>query len=110
MRTAAPAGALLALTASLLSLPGVAIAGPADYVYEPAVEYGEREIDFKAGSAKLREGDRTNATSLGLGWGVTSRWFTEVYAKWHKEPGEASGFAATGSVANPIARDRSLMP
>jgi hypothetical protein len=94
MRTAAPVGALLALAASLMSLPGAAVAGPADYVYEPAVEYGEREIDFKAGSAKLREGERESAASIGFGLGVTQRWFTEFYAKWHKEPGEGNTFDA----------------
>lgn len=94
MRTAAMAGAFAALAASLMSSPSVSVAGPADYVYEAAVEYGEREIDFKTGTAKLREGDRANATSLGFGWGVTSYWFTEVYAKWHKDPGQTSGFDA----------------
>jgi hypothetical protein len=92
IRTAALAGASLALATSLTPLP--AFAGPADYVYEPAVEYGEREIDFKTGTAKLRDGERASATSLGFGYGVTPRWFTEFYAKWHKEPGEASGFDA----------------
>jgi hypothetical protein len=94
MRTAAAAGAFLALAASLMSLPTPALAGPADYVYEPAVEYGEREIDFKAGTAKLRDGDRESAQSLGFGLGVTSRWFTEFYAKWHQTPDEGKGFDA----------------
>jgi hypothetical protein len=94
MRSALQAGAFLALTASLLSLPAMSIAGPSDYVYTPAVEYGEREIDFKAGTAKSRDGTRESAYSLGLGWGVTNRWFTEVYAKWHKEPGDRNTFDA----------------
>ena len=92
MRSAMLAGAALALASSVTSLP--AFAGPADYVYEPAVEYGEREIDFKAGNAKLRDGGNANATSIGFGWGVTPHWFTEVYAKWHKDPAEGSGFDA----------------
>ena len=33
---------------------GTAFAGPADYVYTPTVEYGEREIDFKFGSQGSR--------------------------------------------------------
>lgn len=94
MRTAAPVGTLAVLAASLMSLPHAAVAGPADYVYEPAVEYGEREIDFKAGTAKLREGDRESAQSLGFGWGLTPYWFTEVYAKWHQTPDEGKGFDA----------------
>lgn len=94
MRTAVPAGVIAALAASLMSLPAVSVAGPADYVYTPAVEYGEREVDFKFGTEKNRDGTTANATSLGFGWGVTPYWFTEVYAKWHKEPGETHGFDA----------------
>ena len=94
MRHAAAAGVLCALAASLMSLPTSAVAGASDYVHTPIVEYGEREIDFKFGTEKNRDGTIANATSLGLGFGVTNYWFTEVYAKWHKEPGEASGFDA----------------
>jgi hypothetical protein len=94
MRTAVPAGALLALAASLMSLPTASFAGPSDYIYTPGVEYGEREIDFKFGTEKNRDGTIANATSIGLGWGVHPRWFTEFYAKWHKEPGEKAGFDA----------------
>lgn len=92
MRTAALAGASFALATTLMSSP--AFAGPADYVYVPTVEYGEREIDFKAGTAKLRDGDRESAQSIGLGLGVTQRWFTEFYAKWHQTPDEGKGFDA----------------
>jgi hypothetical protein len=69
-------------------------AEPADYVYLPAVEYGEKEIDFKAGTAKDGAGDRESAASLGLGWGVASSWWTELYGKWHKPPGESTQFDA----------------
>lgn len=63
-------------------------AGPldsADYVSLPAVTEGEKEIDFKSGTAKARDGSRTSATSLGLGYGVNSFWFTEVYVKAKRE-------------------------
>ncbi|HUR89088.1 MAG TPA: hypothetical protein VMZ74_08375 [Ramlibacter sp.] len=92
MRTAVLVGASLALAAPLLSLP--AFAGPSDYVYTPKVEYGEREIDFKYGTAKNADGTRSSAGSVGFGWGVTEHWFTEVYGKWHKEPGDTTGFDA----------------
>jgi hypothetical protein len=37
----------------LLALaPAAALAGPADYIYSPLVEEGEREIDMKLGSAR----------------------------------------------------------
>jgi hypothetical protein len=86
--------ALAALAASLLALPSVSIAGPSDYVVTPLVQEGEREIDFKVGTAKAREGTRENAYSIGLGWGVTSWWFTEVYAKWHRTPEVPNSFDA----------------
>lgn len=59
--------------------------GSADYVYMPAVTEGEKEIDFKTGTAKARDGTRTSATTLGLGYGVNSFWFTEVYFKAKRE-------------------------
>lgn len=57
------------------------VAGPADYVYTPTVEYGERELDLKFGVGQPVNGDRTNVTSLGLGYGATEYWFTELYLK-----------------------------
>ena len=94
MRTAVHAGALAALVVSCLGLPVVARADPDDYVHTPIVEEGEKELDFKAGTAKLRDGTRESAYSLGLGWGVNRWWFTEVYAKGHKLPGEGNSFDA----------------
>lgn len=94
MRTALRAGALAALSLQLLSMTTTVHASPSDYVITPQVQEGEREIDFKAGTAKNRDGTRESAYSLGFGYGVTSRWFTELYGKWHKEPGAQSGFDA----------------
>ena len=71
--------------AIFLSLAPLAHAGPADYVYTPIVEQGEKELDYKFGTAKARDGTRTSATSLGLGYGVNSWWFTEVYIKAKRE-------------------------
>jgi hypothetical protein len=71
-----------------LGLPFVSFADPDQYVHEPSVEYGEREIDFKAGTARFEGGDRASASSLGFGWGATTWWFTEAYIKYEKEPGE----------------------
>jgi hypothetical protein len=66
-----------------------AYAGPADYVYTPTVEYGEREIDFKYGNAKNQDGAREQVSSLGLGYGATEYWFTEIYYKYEREGSEA---------------------
>jgi hypothetical protein len=56
--------------------------GPADYVLTPNVTYGEREIDFKAGSWKKSDEERFRAWSLGYGYGITQRWATELYVKY----------------------------
>src|SRR5574337_66651 len=69
-------------------------AGPDEYVFMPAVEYGEREIDFKAGTARGPGDDRATAESIGFGMGVTQHWFTEIYAKVHHETGESREFDA----------------
>lgn len=94
MTTARRAGALFALACLSTLMTSAAQAGPSDYVFTPIVEEGEREIDFKAGTSKSRDGTRTSKESLGLGYGATSWWFTELYAIWHKEPGERHGFDA----------------
>jgi hypothetical protein len=94
MHTVKHAGALAALAISCLAHVRPAAGGPADYVATPIVDEGEREVDFKAGSRKLRDGARESAWSLGLGYGATAWWFTELYAKWHHEPGERSAFDA----------------
>lgn len=71
--------------AGYLMVHGVAMAAPSDYVYTPTVEYGEREIDFKYGSAAPRDGDpHQSAWSLGLGYGVKEWWFTEMYIKYKR--------------------------
>lgn len=76
--------AALAATASLCLQ--AAHAGPSDYVYEPKVEHGEKEIDFKYGHAGNRApGDTLQAaSSLGLGYGAGEHWFTEFYVKWEQ--------------------------
>ena len=94
MHHAPRAKASIACGLIALGLAGIAHAGPSDYVWTPIVVEGEREIDFKAGSARLRDGTRESKQSLGLGWGATGGWFTEFYAVWHKPPGERHAFDA----------------
>jgi len=60
---------------------GIAFAGPADYVYTPTVEYGEKEIDFKYGTARQKNGTLVQATNVGYGYGAGEYWFTEFYLK-----------------------------
>lgn len=68
-------------------------AGPADYVYTPTVEYGEREIDFKFGSARQPDGTLRQVTSLGFGYGAREYWFTEVYLKQEGSGGQNTTLA-----------------
>ena len=68
-------------------------AGPADYVFMPAVTYGEREIDFKYGAASKKDEPSQQAASLGFGYGATEWWFTEFYVKGERE-GAQSRFDA----------------
>jgi len=60
---------------------GTVLAGPADYIYNPTVQFGEREIDFKFGAASPLAGSRAQATSIGYGYGIAENWFTEAYLK-----------------------------
>lgn len=70
-----------------LLLSAAAVAGPADYVHTPTVEYGEREIEFKTGSERGPAGATKDAATLGMGFGLTPYWFTEVYGKYERANG-----------------------
>ena len=70
-----------------------AFAGAADYVYTPAVEYGEREIDIKAGATSAVNGNRSQAASIGFGYGAKEYWFTEVYLKQEREGSDIANIA-----------------
>lgn len=66
-------------------------AGAADYVYTPNVEEGEFEIDFKYGTSGRTDtspNQKQNVTSLGFGYGVSEKWFSELYLKSEKENGK----------------------
>jgi hypothetical protein len=78
-RRAAHAAALA--LGACIPVAGSALADPDDYVSTPAVEYGEREIDFKYGVGTRNDEPSAQGASLGLGYGVTEWWFTEFYLK-----------------------------
>lgn len=84
----------MTFVAGALLCPVLAHAGPADYVYTPAVEYGEKEIDFKYGSARKGSDPRESASSIGFGYGVKEWWFTEIYLKYKSENGEGTKYDA----------------
>jgi hypothetical protein len=82
---------LLPLVATLACInTGIAYAGPADYVASPLVSEGEKEIDFKMGTAVDSEGNRKTVTSVGFGFAPKPWLFTELYAKGVNEAGKTS--------------------
>lgn len=58
-------------------------------VYTPKVEKGEFEIEYRPSITidGNKAKDNEQAHVLGVGYGVTDWWFTEVYAEWEREPG-----------------------
>jgi len=69
-------------------------AGPADYLYTPAVEYGEREVDFKYGNASPQAGvGSAYGSSIGLGYGAGEHWFTEIYLKRERSGNQSANLA-----------------
>ena len=75
---------VLLVAVHMLASAPLAHADPDDYVAVPAVEYGEREIELRIGSASATEEHRESAASLAFGYGLTPWWFTEIYGKWHR--------------------------
>lgn len=73
------------LSLSCMSICASVIAGPADYVHMPTVEYGEREFDFKYGRSHGANQTKESAASIGFGVGANRSWFTELYLNYEKE-------------------------
>jgi hypothetical protein len=73
------------LMAAALFAPVLLQAEPADYLNTPIVEPGEKEIDFKAGTATKDSDPRATAFSTGFGYGANDWWFTELYVKYKNE-------------------------
>ncbi len=73
------------LVALGLLASSAAIADPDDYVQVPTVVAGEREIDFKYGSARFGDETTAQAASVGLGLGANDWWFTELYLKYARD-------------------------
>lgn len=73
---------------------GLAWADPNDYVVTPKVDVGEKEVDVKSGVQRNKDGSSDMAHSLGLGYGLTNYWFSEVYAKYKREGNGPQAFDA----------------
>ena len=87
----------LLVIVALTLVPRFAHAGPDAYVFMPSVTYGEREIDFKIGTAKRPDEDRESAASLGFGYGITEGWMSEIYVKYNRSGGERMKLDAEGA-------------
>jgi high-affinity iron transporter len=90
-------GVAAALAASLLAVAGTdAQAG--FKVYTPYVELGEFEIEYRP--SRTFDGDDAKDNKqvhlLGVGYGVTEWWFTEVYAEWEREAGTGEEISFAG--------------
>jgi hypothetical protein len=79
-----------AVAIAFVACAPLAHADPDDYVHVPTVEYGEREIELRLGSASPTDGTRQSGAALAFGYGVTPWWATEIAAKWHRS--EATNF------------------
>ncbi|NMG45709.1 hypothetical protein GPA22_18490 [Aromatoleum toluvorans] len=84
---------LIALAVAALGT-GFAHAGPAAYIFTPTVEYGEHEIEFKAGTTRDHGKEDESALMIGYGQGVTPWWFTELSVEWERERGERFKYEA----------------
>lgn len=79
-----------ALLLSALVLPIAGQASPADYIFGPIVEEGEREIDSKAGIARYRDGRSAWAGSIGMEYGVNAWWATEATVDFGRTAGASA--------------------
>jgi hypothetical protein len=78
--------ALAALCGGLAHAEG----DPAEYIFSPEVEKGEREIDSKAGIAWDRDGRSFWGGKLGVEYGFTSWWSSEATVNFGRELGESA--------------------
>ena len=83
------------MVAALASWPALTHAfDPDEYVAMPGVEYGEREVELRLGTASKSGEPRASAGSISFGYGAMPWWFTEVYAKFNREGGQSTRFDA----------------
>lgn len=76
----------LAVGVSALLASAAALAGPADKVYYPLVERGEREIELRSGLFDTGDGYE-RAFVLDVGYSPTEHWTTELVGVYEGESG-----------------------
>lgn len=84
---------ILAL-ACCAALPGLALADTGYYMVSTYDVEGQASVDYKYWNAHY-QGLTVAAPEIGVGYGVTSRWYTEIYAKWVKINGGGSQWQET---------------
>jgi hypothetical protein len=79
---------------SLLALSGSAVADTGYYLVSTYDVAGQASVDVKYWNARYR-GRTVAAPDLGIGYGVTGRWYTELYGTWVKVSGSDMHFRGT---------------
>jgi hypothetical protein len=88
-RPAATLPCLLAVLALGLLAGGSAAADPGYYVVTPYDNEGLRIVDLRYWTLKPTDQAETVWPEFGLGWGVNSRWTTELFVSWEGSAHEA---------------------
>lgn len=87
---AAPGATAALVAASFLALAANTRDAQAGFkVYAPYVELGELEFEYRPSVTVDDNGAKDNEQKhlLGVGYGFTEWWFSEIYAEWEREPG-----------------------
>lgn len=77
-RKAMPFFLSIALAGCGWASSGNAFAGAAEVVYQPIVENGETEVEYRGGWRTFGHGREEHANVLEIGRGVNANWFTEL--------------------------------
>lgn len=75
---------ILALASMALFVQQQAAAGTGYYLVSTYPNEGQRTVDFKYWNAKPSGRPPRSSPEIGLGYNVTSRWYTELTAEWFK--------------------------
>ncbi|SFU86280.1 hypothetical protein [Pseudoduganella namucuonensis] len=73
--------------------PQFACAATGYYLVSTYDVEGQRSIDYKYWNADYKHSSSTSSPEIGYGYGVTSRWYTELYAVWRRPHGRDSKLA-----------------
>lgn len=85
-----PARWILRMLVALCPVLARAEGDPAEYLFSPEVEQGEREIDSKAGIAWDRNGRSFWGGKLGVEYGFTAWWASEATVNFGRPLGEST--------------------